>query len=152
MASEKPMEPPAATAVAPKPMSRRKKRKLIVALIVIAAALVVIFWGWSTTGTNFLGVGSLVDESNLTNPQTVPAKYADKVVETQGVVDSWYGGQDFVLVDKDDSGKNITVHMQGTFPEGFAIGKTVVVKGTLDETMPLTMQATEITVGCASKY
>ncbi len=152
MASEKPTEPPAATAAAPRPMSRRKKRKLIVAMIVIAAALVVIFWGWSTTGRSFLGVGALVDESNLTDPPTLPAKYANKVVEIQGKVDSWYGGQDFVLMEKDGSGKNITVHMQGTFPEGFEIGKTVVVKGTLDGTMPLTMQATEITVGCASKY
>ncbi|MBU0684472.1 MAG: cytochrome c maturation protein CcmE [Candidatus Thermoplasmatota archaeon] len=152
MASEKPTEPPAEPSAAPRPMSRRKKRKLIVAMVVIAATLVVIFWGWSSTGRSFLGVGTLVDESNSTNPPTVPAKYADKVIETQGVVDSWYGGQDFVLMDKDGSGKNLTVHMQGTFPEGFAIGKTVVVRGTLDGTMPLTIQATEITVGCASKY
>ncbi len=152
MASEKPTEPPAAPSSAPRPMSRRKKRKLIVALVVIAATLIVIFWGWSSTGRSFLGVGTLVDESNLTNPPVVPAKYADKVIEAQGVVDSWYGGQNFNLVDKDGSGKNLTVHMLGTFPEGFAIGKTVVVKGTLDGTIPLTIQATEITVGCASKY
>jgi len=152
MASEEVTEPPAAPTAAPRPMSRRKKRKLIIALIVIAAALVVIFWGWSTTGRNFLSVGALVDESNLTNPPIVPAKYADKVIEIQGNVDSWYGGQEFVLMDKDGSGKSMAVHMQGTFPEGFEIGKTVVVKGTLDGTMPLTMQATEITVGCASKY
>lgn len=152
MASEQPTEPPATPTAVPRPMSRRKKRKLIVALVVIAATLVVIFWGWSTTGRSFLGVGALVDETNSTNPPSVPAKYADKVIEIQGVVDAWYGGQDFILVDKDGSGGNLTVHMQGTFPDGFAIGSTVVVKGTLDATMPLTMQATGITVGCASKY
>ncbi len=152
MASEEVTEPPTAPIAAPRSMSRRKKRKLIFALIVIAAALIVIIWGWSTTGRNFLSVGALVDESNLTNPPIVPAKYVNKVIEIQGNVDSWYGGQEFILIDKDGSGKSVTVHMLGAFPEGFEIGKTVVVKGTLGGTVPLTMQATEITVGCASKY
>lgn len=152
MASEQTTEPQATPSASPRPMSKRKKRKLMIAVIVIAAALIIIFWGWSATGRDFLGVAPLVDESNQTNPPSVPAKYVGKTIEVQGVVDSWYGGQDFVLVDKDASGENMTIHMLGTFPEGFAIGKTVVVTGTLDGTMPLALNATEITVGCVSKY
>lgn len=152
MASEQQTGTQAVALAEPKRMSKRKKRKLLVAIVVIAAALIVIFWGWSSTGRSFLGVGSLVDESNLTNPPTVPGKYANENIEIQGNVDSWYGGSDFVLVDRADPSKSISVHMLGTFPEGFEIGKTVVVKGTLSGTMPLTVQANEITVGCASKY
>lgn len=152
MASEPPAEPSAEMPTAPRPMSRRRKRKLIVAVLVIAAALIVIFWGWSSTGRSFLGVGALVDQSNDTNPSAVPEKYAGKAIEIQGDVDSWFGGPDFVLVDGADPAKSVAVHMLGTFPEGFEIGKTVVVKGTLNATMPLTIMATGITVGCASKY
>ncbi len=152
MASEASAETSLGPQNGPRPMSRRKKRQLILVVLVIAAALVVILWGWNSTGRSFLGVGSLVDESNATSPASVPGKYAGKSVEIQGNVDSWYGGQDFTLVDKVDSGKSLSVHMVGTFPEGFQIGKTVVVKGTLEDSLPLTIQAAEITIGCASKY
>ena len=152
MASDQPAAPAEIAPAVPKKMSRRRQRKLIIAVVAIAAALIVILWGWSSTGRSFLGVGSLVDESNTTNPAAVPAKYAGKEIEIQGNVDAWYGGTDFVLVDKIDPAKSIDVHMAGTFPEGFQIGKTVVVKGTLETALPLTIQATEIAIGCASKY
>jgi len=137
-----------------RPMSRRHKRKLILALVVIAAVLVIVFWGWSATGREFLGVGSLVQDINSTDPPSVPAKYQSKSIEVQGVVKDWSGGTglEFTLVDKVNVSKTIDVLMHGTMPEGFDNGKTVVVKCTLDDSSPLTLQATDITVGCASKY
>lgn len=137
-----------------RPMSRRRKRKLILAVIVIAAVLVIVLWGWSATGREFLGVGSLVQDINSTDPPSVPAKYQGKSIEVQGVVKDWSGGTDmeFTLVDKLDASKTIGVEMHGAMPEGFDNGKTVVVKCTLDDSSPLTLQATGITVGCASKY
>jgi cytochrome c-type biogenesis protein CcmE len=133
-------------------MSRRRRRKLLVVLLVVAVAFVIVFWGWSSTGRDFLGVGTLVDDTYAVDPPAIPSKYLARTIEVQGNVADWYSGANFTLVDKADPSKSIAVHMLGAFPEGFEIGKTVVVKGTLDSTLPLTMQATEITVGCASKY
>jgi len=137
-----------------RPMSRRRKRRLILALVVIAAVLVIIFWGWSATGRAFLGVDSLVQDINSTDPPSVPAKYQGKSIEVQGVVKDWSGGTslEFTLADKLNVSKTIDVQMHGTMPEGFDNGKTVVVKCTLDDSSPLTLQATAVTVGCASKY
>ena len=146
--------PVSAPAQPSRPMSRRRKRRLILALMVIAAVLVIVFWGWSATGREFLGVDSLLQDINSTDPPSVPAKYQGKSIEVQGVVKDWSGGAslEFTLVDKLNSSKAIEVHMQGTMPEGFDNGKTVVVKCTLDASSPLTLQATGVTVGCASKY
>lgn len=149
-----PREEPAEKAEPPQArrMSRRRRKKLVIALVVVAVALIVVFWGWSSTGNNFLSVSTLVNESQAGGSPAVPAQYLNKTVEVQGNVANWYNTSNFVLVDKVDPNKTIAVHMVGTFPEGFEIGKTVVVKGTLNSTLPLTIQASEITVGCASKY
>jgi cytochrome c-type biogenesis protein CcmE len=146
-----PVSPPAQPS---RPMSRRRKRRMLLALVVIAAVLVIVFWGWSATGREFLGVGSLVQDINSTDPPSVPAKYQGKPIEVQGIVKDWSGGTslEFTLVDKLNESKTIEVSMHGTMPEGFDNGKTVVVKCTLDDSSPLTLQATAVTVGCASKY
>jgi len=121
----------------------------LVAVVVIAVALVVIIWGWSSTGGSFVDVSAIVDASAT----TVPDKYLGKI-DVRGVVNEWSGGSDldFKLVDTNDAGKSIDITMAGTLPEGFENGKTVVAKGNLDETLPLHLTASEITVGCASKY
>lgn len=147
--------PPASPDVQPaRPMSRRRRRKLILSLVVIAAVLVILFWGWSATGREYLGVSSLLQDINSTDPPSVPAKYQGRSIEVQGVVRDWSGGSslEFTLVDRADANKTIDVHMQGTMPEGFDNGKTVVVKCALDDSSPLTLRATGVTVGCASKY
>lgn len=133
----------------PRPMSARRKKKLVVATIVIAVALVVIIWGWSSTGGSFVEVSLIVDSSST----SVPEKYLGKL-DLRGVVSEWSGGADleFVLLDAEDSSKSISITVSGTIPEGFENGKTVVAKGYLDESLPLHMNATEITVGCSSKY
>jgi len=131
-------------------MSRRQKRKLLVAGLVIAVAIVVVFWGWNSTG-NYLAIASLVSESQ----SAVPAKYLDRTIEIQGIVSDWSGAVTdtaFKLVDREDATKSIDVVMTGTFPSGFDNGKTVVAKGRLSDTLPLKLTATELSVGCTSKY
>ncbi|OGS44089.1 MAG: hypothetical protein A3K76_00655 [Euryarchaeota archaeon RBG_13_57_23] len=147
VADQDPAEQP--QAVQPRPMSARRKRKLAVAAVVIAVALIVIVWGWSTTGGSFVDVSQIVDSSAA----SVPEKYLGKI-DIRGVVSEWSGGTalEFDLVDTEDATKSISITMTGTMPEGFENGKTVVAKGYLDESLPLHMTATEITVGCASKY
>ena len=129
-------------------MSRRRKRKVIVALVVIAAALVVVFWGWSSTGgQNYLSVSDLVHS---------PSQYSGKPIEVRGVVADWNGdpgSMNFTLFDTNAaSGGNINVTMTGPLPSGFENGKTVGAKGQLDAVPSLHMIATDLTVGCASKY
>src|SRR4030065_845336 len=133
----------------PMPMSSRRKKRLVIAVVVIVVALVVILWGWSTTGGSFVDVSRIVDSSTT----SVPEKYLGKS-DLRGVVSDWDGGTDldFELVDTEDATKSIGITMTGTMPEGFETGKTVVAKGYLDESLPLHLTATEITVGGASQY
>ncbi len=134
-----------------RPMSRRQKRKLMLAGLVIAIAAIIVLWGWNSTGRSYLGIASLVDESQT----SVPQEYLNKTIEIQGVVTQWSGtvtDAGFKLVDKIDASKSIDVVMSGAFPAGFDNGKTVVAKGILGNALPLTLTATELTVGCASKY
>lgn len=137
---------------APKPMSRRKKRKLIIALGVIAVALIVVFWGWSSTGAkDYLQVGALVDAS----AGGTISSYLGRSLEVQGVITGWAGGAGdlhFELADKADPSKTLEVNLSGELPAEFANGKTAVVKGEIESASPLELSATEITLGCASKY
>jgi len=134
-----------------RPLSRRRKKKLMITAIVIIVALVILFWGWSSTGRSYLGVGTLVDSSAT----SIPAEYVGKSVEVQGIVSGWSGSSgamSFKLVDMGDATKSMNVTMTGPLPEGFENGKTVVAKGELGSALPLLLTASEITVGCASKY
>jgi len=128
-------------------MSRRRKRKVIVALVVIAAALVVVFWGWSSTGQTYLSVSEIASS---------PSQFSGKAIEVRGVVSGWSGdpgSRNFTLSDTNAALKgNINVTMTGPFPSGFENGKTVGAKGQLDDVPSLHMIATDLTVGCASKY
>ncbi len=146
MTSEAPSPEPAR-----RPMSRRQKRKLMLVVVVIAMASIVVLWGWSSTGRSYLGIATLVSESQT----SIPSEYVNRTIEIQGIVSDWSGSvndTDFKLVDKVDSTKTIDVVMVGAFPNGFDNGKTVVAKGQLENALPLTLTATEMTVGCASKY
>jgi cytochrome c-type biogenesis protein CcmE len=128
-------------------MSRRRKRKVIVALVVIAAALVVVFWGWSSTGQTYLSVSEIANS---------PSQYSGKAIEVRGVVSGWSGdpgSRNFTLSDTNAAlGGNLNVTMTGPLPSGFENGKTVGAKGQLDDVPFLHMIATDLTVGCASKY
>lgn len=132
-------------------MSKRTKKKLLVATVLVVAAVVLLFWGWSSAGRDYMTVRELVDQS----ADGIPAKYAGKPVEIRGKVTSWSGSPDdssFTLVDDVDPSKTIGVTMNGSLPEGFENLVPVVVKGVLASDPPLRITASEITVGCASKY
>ena len=129
-----------------RPMSRRRKRKLVLVSLVVVAALIFVFWGWSSTGGNFVSVNAIAID---------PAHYGNRTVEVQGVVSEWSGDpsdMSFKLVDQTNSSSVIEVVLTGTFPAGFENGKTVVVKGVVDDASSLKILASGITVGCASKY
>ncbi len=143
MASEPEKTPESAPSQ--RPMSRRRKRKLVLAVIVIAAAIIVVFWGWSSTAGNYVSVSSLVND---------PSHYSGKVIDVRGIVSGWNGNpsdRNFTLSDTDTGlGGSIQVSMAGALPSGFENGKTVSVRGELDSGTHFT--ATDMTVGCASKY
>jgi len=146
MASDVPLQEPTK-----RPMSRRQKRKLAVVLVVVVVAVVIVFWGWDSTGRSRLGIASLVNESQT----SIPPQYINKTIELQGIVSDWSGSvsdTSFRLVDQVDSTKSIEVTMAGAFPAEFDNGKTVVAKGLLGDSLPLVLTATEITIGCATKY
>lgn len=132
-----------------KRMSVRQKKKLILAVSVFAIAVAIIFWGWSSTGNNaYLNVGTLVD--NADNGGN--SEYIGDTIEIRGTVTNWTGNLTFELADFEDPNKTIDIVMHGAIPEGFEHGKSVVVIGELRDSPPLTVDATGITVGCASKY
>ena len=129
-----------------RPMSRRRKRKLVIVSFVIIAAAVFVLWGWSSTGGSFVSVASVTSD---------PGHYAGRTIEVQGVVSGWSGDpsdMDFELVDSDNSACHVSVVMSGALPAGFENGKSVVVKGSVDTMPMMRIVASEITVGCASKY
>lgn len=129
-----------------RPMSRRRKRKLVIVSLVVIAALAFVFWGWSSTGGSFVSVSSVTAD---------PGHYVGDTVEVQGIVSGWSGDpadMHFKLVDKANASFVVDVNMSGTFPAGFENGKTVVVKGVVEDTPSVRILATGISVGCASKY
>ncbi len=139
------------TETAKRPMSRRQKRKLVIAVVVIGVAAIVVLWGWNSTGRSYTGIGTLVTDSQT----SVPAKYLNRTIEIQGIVTDWSGTANdthFKLADKADATKSIEVLMTGIYPADFDNGKTVSAKGVLSDSLPLMFTATEINVGCASKY
>ncbi len=154
MASEgsAPKNEPSEPAPSQRPMSRRRQRKMLIAIGVIAVALVVVFWGWSSTGTkNYLQVGTLAGASSGGGL----SQYLNQTLEVQGVITGWSGGAgdlNFSLADRVDPNQTIGVVLTGALPAEFSNGKTAVVKGTLEESLPLVLSATEVTLGCASKY
>jgi cytochrome c-type biogenesis protein CcmE len=154
MASEEsaPKSEPTKSAPSQRPMSRLKRKKMLIAIGVIAVALVVVFWGWSSTGAkDYLQVGTLAAASSgggLT-------QYMNQTLEVQGVITGWSGGPgdlNFSLADRVNPNQTIEVHLTGALPAEFSNGKTAVVKGIIEGSQPVVFSATEVTLGCASKY
>jgi cytochrome c-type biogenesis protein CcmE len=135
-----------------RPMQRRKKRRLIIAIAVVIIALLIIFMGWNETGNrSYVSVSQLLAEEELIASNS--SKYCNVLIEVQGIVSDWDGtSNSFHLVDKQNASQFIIVNMTAVFPDGFANGKTVVVKGRLSNSMPITLIGSGVTIGCSSKY
>jgi cytochrome c-type biogenesis protein CcmE len=134
-----------------RPSSRRRRRRLTILLLAVIATVLVVFWGWSSTGGHsYINVAQIANDSQAIANGT--SQFSSKVIEVKGVVTQWYGGSTFTLVDPQDSSKSFKVNASVGIPQGFENGKEAVVKGKLRQSLPLTMDVTGITVGCASKY
>jgi cytochrome c-type biogenesis protein CcmE len=149
-----PTQPPGQEAPPPRRQAaRRRQKRMIIALLVIAVAAVVIFWGWSSTGGDFLSVASIVEETQTTG--SVPDQYVGVVVEVRGIISDWNGSasdREFRLYDESEDSIFINVTLTGIFPEGFNNSKSSVVKGQFEDSMPLRLIASDISIGCSSKY
>ncbi len=123
-----------------KGLSRKKKRILaiVVVLIVVAVAIVVGLWG--NTPVPYMTVSNVTDNSS---------KYLDDEIEIKATVENWDStGKTFNLTDEESS----LMVSYVTLPDGFNNGKEIVVKGILRDDGGLILEATEIIVGCPSKY
>jgi cytochrome c-type biogenesis protein CcmE len=122
----------------PKKWMTKKKRNVVLVLVIVVVALIIGLWG--TAPTDYLTVSDINGSSGT---------YLDTVIEVKGLVENWNSsGNAFELADS-DSRMNVTYI---TLPEGFNNGKEVVVKGVLKNEGSLVLEASEIKVGCPSKY
>jgi cytochrome c-type biogenesis protein CcmE len=120
-----------------------RKGKLIIVFVIIGIALAIGLWG--AAPGDYLTLEEVVTNSD---------SYMGKEVEVIGKVGNWTGGLNFTLVGRSDENLTIFVIHQKEIPDGFAIGKDVVVKGKLQNgNEELTLLSDHpIQVGCPSKY
>lgn len=120
-----------------------RKGKLIIVFLIIGIALAIGLWG--ATPGDYLTLEEVVTNSD---------SYLGKEVEIIGKVGNWTGGLNFTLVGRNNENLTIFVIHEREIPDGFGIGKDVVVKGKLqnwDEELTL-LSDHPIQVGCPSKY
>jgi cytochrome c-type biogenesis protein CcmE len=119
------------------------KGKLIIVFVIIGIALAIGLWG--AAPGSYLTLEEVVENSD---------SYLGKEVEVIGKVGNWTGGLNFTLVGRTDENLTIFVIHEKEIPDGFAIGKDVVVKGKLQNGIDeLTLLSDHpIQVGCPSKY
>jgi cytochrome c-type biogenesis protein CcmE len=120
-----------------------KKGKLLIVFLIIGIALAIGLWG--AAPGDYLSLEEVVTNSD---------SYMGKEIEVIGKVGNWTGGQNFTLVGRDNENLTIYVVHEKEIPDGFAIGKDVVVKGKLlDGDGELILNSNHpIQVGCPSKY
>jgi cytochrome c-type biogenesis protein CcmE len=119
------------------------KGKLLIVFVIIGVALAIGLWG--AAPGDYLTLEEVVTNSD---------SYMGKEVEIIGKVGNWTGGLNFTLVGRSDENLTIFVIHEKEIPDGFAIGKDVVVKGKLQNGYDeLTLLSDHpIQVGCPSKY
>lgn len=120
-----------------------KKGKLVIVFVIIGIALAIGLWG--AAPGDYLTLEEVVNNSD---------SYLGKEVEVIGKVGNWTGGLNFTLVGRSNENLAIFVIHEKEIPDGFAIGKNVVVKGKLQNgNEELTILSDHpIQVGCPSKY
>jgi cytochrome c-type biogenesis protein CcmE len=133
----------------PDPPRRKKKwystnkAKIIVVILIISIALVIGLWG--AAPENYTPVEDIVKNSG---------SYIGEEVQIVGKVGNWSGGQNFTLVGRSDENYTLYVVHTKEIPDGFAIGKDVVVTGKVQngDTGLMVRSDHSIQVGCPSKY
>ncbi len=138
--------PTAVPAAPPAGKGRRlsaRRLRLIVVVAVVAVIVTILLWGM--VPEKILEVREVLGDA---------AAYDGTVVQVKGTVRDWNATTgNFTLVDPSKETKVILVHYGGAFPEGFGENITVVVKGTFAITVTsYEMEASQIQVGCPSKY
>jgi cytochrome c-type biogenesis protein CcmE len=139
--------PAAPTATASPPAGRRRFSARRVRLIVVVAvvAVIVFLLLWGMVPERILEVRQVLGDASSND---------GRVVQVKGVVRDWNATTgNFTLVDSSQEAKAILVHRSGSFPEGFGENVSVIVKGKFTVVGEgYTMTASEIQVGCPSKY
>ena len=126
----------------------KKKTKIIILAIIIVISLVILLWSLSPPKSE-----SISDV--LKNPN----KFLGKDIQIKGIVanntiDNSTSTIRFNLTDEKDNTYNLSIIYQGILPNNFQGGKTIFVKGILEEDQEkkLFFNADKIIVGCPSKY
>lgn len=126
----------------------KKKTKIIILAIIIVISLVILLWSLSPPKSE-----SISDV--LKNPN----KFLGKDIQIKGIVanntiDNSTSTIRFNLTDEKDNTYNLSIIYQGILPNNFQGGKTIFVKGILEEDQEkkLFFNAEKIIVGCPSKY
>jgi cytochrome c-type biogenesis protein CcmE len=129
----------------PRPRARlsSKQVKLLVVVAVVAVVVLLLLWGMVPE--------RIYDVSDVVGS---PGKYDGKTVSVKGNVVSWdMSSRTFTLADPNDGATTINVTHSGTFPSGFGLNVTAIVKGRFTGAGGVArMESTEIQIGCPSKY
>jgi cytochrome c-type biogenesis protein CcmE len=125
-----------------KKLKLTKRNKIIIAVIIILAAVGICVWGMIPP--EFLTVSEVMDNPN---------KYKGKEIEVKGTVANLNATGPVKTFDLTDGKSVMHVEYEGALPSEFKEGKDVVVKGKLEARgEEWVFKATEITVGCPSKF
>ena len=137
--------PPSAQAEPPRPRRRLSSKGVKVLVIVAVIAVVVVILLWGMVPARIIDAGQVVKN---------PAGYMGKTIYVKGTVVDWTSGSHaFKLADPVDNSTLLGVRYEDAYPSGFALNVSAIVKGTLRTDGTVTwLDATEIQIGCPSKY
>ena len=129
------------THLTPRRKARMLKLALAIMVIGIAAALIC----WSVQPRSLLSVSEVNSKSFL---------YMGQVVEVRGVIENWDANREIFKLTEEQSYLEVDYsQVPGGLPTGFTLGKHAVIKGKLIEGfISPVLEASEITIGCPSKY
>ncbi len=127
-----------------------KKKKFIIGGAIILVAIGVLgWWGVSNAATYYYTVNEALSKSASLSGQTI--RVAGPVAQgSLEQVQSTGNSVKFVLLDRDNAQKQLTVAYHGSLPDAFKEGQDAVVEGKLTSTG--TFEATQVIVKCPSKY
>jgi cytochrome c-type biogenesis protein CcmE len=131
---------------APVRTPRRISEKMLKIIIVVAVvAIIVLILVWGMIPEEIVEVSKVLDRAD---------KYDGESVNVKGVVIDWnQTSRNFTLADQNDNNLTIFIVHKGSFPDGFGLNATAVVKGVFTHAGDIyTIESTDIQIGCPSKY